>query len=163
VYEVDASIIGGWVGSLIWPFIRISSFFMVAPVFGAQLVPMRIRIILSLLMSMIIAPHIPAVPIIDTLSVENVVIVAQQILIGIGMGFVLQFLLQMFVMAGQMIAMKMGLGFASMVDPTSGVSVPVVSQFHLLMVTLLFLVINGHLVMIDVLAASFYAIPIGGQ
>lgn len=161
--ELDASVIGSWIGSLFWPFVRIGTFFMVAPIIGAQLVPVRIRILLALLVSMAVAPHIPAVPQVDLLSVENVPIVIQQMLIGLGMGYALQFLLQMFVMAGQLIAMKMGLGFASMVDPTSGVSVPVVSQFHLLMVTLLFLVVNGHLVMIDVLAASFEAIPVSGS
>ncbi len=163
MYELDAASIGGWIGSLAWPFIRISSFFMVVPIIGTQLVPQRVRLILALLLTVLLAPNLQPMPAVDMLSLEAVVIVVQQIAIGIGMGFMLQFLLQMFIMAGQMIAMKMGLGFATMVDPTSGVSVPVLSQFHLMMVTLLFLVMNGHLVMIDILVTSFTALPVGSQ
>lgn len=159
--QIDAAVIGGWIGSLMWPFFRIAGLLMVAPIFGTQLVPARVRIILSFVTAMLLAPHLPPVPQIDLISIPAFVLIAQQILIGAAMGFVLVVLLQIFVAAGQIIAMHMGLGFASMVDPANGVSVTVLSQFHLMMMTLLFLVMNGHLVMIEVIAASFYTMPIG--
>jgi flagellar biosynthetic protein FliR len=77
------------------------------------------------------------------------------------MGFSMQIFLQIFVVGGQIIAMHMGLGFASMVDPANGVTVTVLSQFHLMLITLLFVSMNGHLAMIEVLAASFYTLPVG--
>ncbi len=159
--EFDAAVIGGWLGSLVWPFFRISSFMLAAPIIGPQLVPARIRLMLALLVTMVSAPNLPAMPLVDAVSAESFVLSLQQILIGIGMGLVLQMLLHIFVMTGQMIAMQMGLGFASMVDPANGVSVTVVSQFHLMLATLLFIAMDGHLVMIEVMAGSFSSLPVG--
>jgi len=70
-------------------------------------------------------------------------------------------ILQIFVLAGQTISMQMGLGFASMVDPANGVSVAVLSQWYQVLVTLVFLSINGHLIVLEVLAESFQLMPVG--
>lgn len=146
-----------------WPFIRIGAFFLAAPIFGTQLVSARIRVVLAMLLTMAIAPNLPAMPTIDAVSVSAFLLVSQQILIGIALGFIMQLLLQVFVVGGQIIAMHMGLGFASMVDPSNGVTVTVLSQFHLILITLLFVTMDGHLVMIEVLAESFYAMPVGAE
>lgn len=158
---VNAELIGQWVGQHLWPLFRLASFMMVVPVFGTQLVPARVRLGLALLMTILIVPMIPPVPQVEALSAEAVVITLQQILIGIGMGFVVTALWQLFVVAGQMIAMQMGLGFASMVDPANGVNVPVLSQVYTITITLLFLAMNGHLVMLDVFIESFHTLPVG--
>ena len=133
---------------------------MVVPIFGNQLVPTRIRLIFALLFSLAIFPVLPAMVLPDLLSLQSFLLVLKQVLIGVTLGFLLQVFFHIFVMAGQMIAMQMGLGFASMIDPTNGVSVAVVSQFYVLLVTLLFLSFNGHLVIIDVFIEGFYAIPV---
>jgi flagellar biosynthetic protein FliR len=159
--EFDAASLMTWLGNFMWPFMRVGGFLMASPVIGTQLVPKRVRLILAILITLIVAPLIPALPTMDLISIGSYIIMAQQLLIGIAMGFVLQALLQMFVVGGQLIAMKMGLGFASMVDPSNGVSVTVISQFHLMMATLLFLAMNGHLVMIEVMVESFSVLPIG--
>ncbi len=83
-------------------------------------------------------------------------------MIGAVLGFLVQLFFHIFVLAGQMVAMQMGLGFASMVDPTNGVSVAVVSQFYVLLVTLLFLSFNGHLVVFEVMIEGFTLLPIAG-
>ncbi|MDY0007980.1 MAG: flagellar biosynthetic protein FliR, partial [Spongiibacteraceae bacterium] len=88
------------------------------------------------------------------------VVAAQEILVGVALATALQLLLHVFVMAGQMMAMQMGLGFASMVDPANGISVTVMSQLYLMIVTLLFLAVDGHLAMIQVLSESFSALPV---
>lgn len=152
--------IGAWMGQLLWPLFRIASFFMVIPIIGTQLVPMRVRLGLAILVTMAVAPMIDAVPEIDALSLEAVMVTLQQILIGTLMGFMFVLLMQLFVVAGQMIAMQMGLGFASMVDPANGVNVPVLSQIFLIAITLMFLAMNGHLVMIEVIVESFRSWPI---
>ena len=159
---VDTAVIGGWISSVLWPFFRIGGFFLAAPIFGTQLVSARIRIVLAILVTLILVPNLPAMPVIDSLSITSFIIVAQQLLIGIAMGFSLQLLLQLFVVGGQIIGMHMALGFASMVDPSNGVTVTVLSQFHLMLVTLLFVSMNGHLAMVEVLIESFYALPVGG-
>lgn len=159
--QFDVATLQAWVGQFLWPLIRIGAFFMVAPVIGTQMVPARIRLLLALLVTMAIAPQLTGLPQVDALSPASVVMVAQNVLIGVAMAFFLQLMLHTFVMTGQLIAMKMGLGFASLNDPTNGVIVTVVSQFYLFLATLLFLAMNGHLVMIDVLVESFHTLPVG--
>ncbi len=150
-----------WLAQLLLPFFRIAAFFMVVPIFGNQLVALRVRVLFALTTAIALFPILPAVPEIDPLSLAMVLGVLEQIVVGATLGFLLQIFFHIFVLAGQMIAMQMGLGFASMIDPTNGVSVAVVSQFYVLLVTLLFLAFNGHLVLIDVLVEGFAAIPIG--
>lgn len=151
-----------WVSQWMLPFVRVGSFMMMAPVFGSDFVPIRVRLILALAISLFVAPLLPPVPEMDALSASMIVVLLQQVLIGILMGFFLQMVFQVFVLLGQMIAMQMGLGFASMMDPANGVNVPILSTFYLMFVTLLFLTLDGHLIMIDVLAQSFSRYPISG-
>lgn len=154
--------ITAWINAYLWPFFRIGALVGAAPIFGTGLVPMRIRLGLALTLTLVIAPVIPAMPLIDPLSATGILISVQQVLIGLVMGFALQLVFAVFVFSGELIAMSLGLGFASMNDPVSGVMVPTVSQFYTLMVTLLFLAIDGHLVLIDVLARSFTTLPVAG-
>ncbi len=143
------------------PLTRITAFFIAAPIFGTRVFSARIRLVLSIAVTIIVVPYIPDVPSVSALSLSMLVIIAQQILIGVALGFIFQVVFQLFVLAGQYIAMKLGLGFASMNDPSNGVSVTIVSQFYLLTTTLLFISFNGHLVLINVLVDSFSIIPIG--
>lgn len=159
--QFDIEALQYWIMQFLWPLIRVSAFFLVAPVIGTQLVPPRVRLILALLLVMAIAPQLQDMPAVDPLSPLAIVLVAQQLLIGLGLGFFLQLLIHAFVMSGQIIATKMGLGFASMNDPANGVVVTVVSQFYLMLITLLFLSLNGHLVMLEVLVESFAVLPVG--
>jgi flagellar biosynthesis protein FliR len=77
------------------------------------------------------------------------------------LGFTTVVLFQVFTIAGQFIAMQMGLGFASMVDPTNGISVTIVSQFFLMLVSLTFVAMDGHLVLLSVLIEGFLRAPLG--
>ena len=159
--EISADLINQWVGQHLWPLFRLASFMMVIPFIGTQLVPARVRLGLALIITILVVPMIPPVPQVDAFSADGVVITLQQILIGVGMGFALTALFQLFVVAGQMIAMQMGLGFASMVDPANGVNVPVLSQIYTITITLLYLAMNGHLVVFEVFIESFRTLPIG--
>ena len=156
-----SSEIMSWVGSFMWPLIRIAALVGVAPVFGARTVPVRAKLVFALVLTLVIAPVSPPVPVIDPLSGEAVLIVLNQILIGTAMGLALQMVFAMFIVGGQIIAFQMGLGFASMVDPSSGTQVPVVSQFYVIVLTLVFLALDGHLTFINVIANSFHTLPIG--
>ena len=151
----------GWLASLLWPFMRIGAMLVATPVFSANSVPVRVRVLLALTIAWVLTPVIPAPPQIDLFSAEALLIGVYQVLIGVAMGFILQMVFSAFVIAGQSIAMSMGLGFASIVDPQNGVQVPVVSQAFLIMVTLVFLALNGHLLLIEVLAESFQRLPVG--
>jgi len=135
--------------------------FTVMPIFGGRLVPVRVRLILALVITYVLVPVIPPVPAVEPFSGEGVAIVVQQLLIGLAMAFILQLVFAAMVLGGQSVAMSMGLGFASMVDPQNGIQVPVVGQYYVVVATLLFLAMNGHLALIVVLAESFQIMPIG--
>lgn len=153
--------ITAWIGAYFWPFLRIGAMLMVAPVFSARTVPKRVRITLGLGLAVMVAPLLPAMPVVDALSPAGVLIEINQVVIGLAMGFTLQLVFSAFVTAGQAVAMSMGLGFASLVDPQNGIQVPVISQFYLISSTLLFLVFNGHLQLIAMVVDSFHTLPIG--
>ncbi|BDM63813.1 flagellar biosynthetic protein FliR [Shewanella sp. NFH-SH190041] len=99
-------------------------------------------------------------PDIAPFSLQAVFVIAQQILIGAAMGLVTVLLVQTFVLTGQIIGMQTSLGFASMVDPASGQQTPVVGNLFLLLTTMIFLAVDGHLVMIRMLVASFDTLPV---
>jgi len=133
---------------------------MTAPVFGARTVPVRIRLGLSFAIALVLLPGLSKGPAIEVFSVDSILIIAQQILIGVVMGFTLQMVLSAVITGGQVVAMQMGLGFAAMVDPQNGVQTPVLSQFYVIMVVLIYLSLNGHLVLFEVLRDSFVTIPV---
>lgn len=153
--------ITAWIGSFLWPFFRIGAMLMVAPVTSANYVPVRARLIIALAITLVIVPTLPEPPMATPFSWDGMAIIMQQLLIGIAMGFVLMLVFAAVVTGGQLIAMQMGLGFASMVDPQNGAQVPVLSQIFVVMTTLLFLVMDGHLILIAMVAESFRLLPIG--
>lgn len=151
-----------FIGQYLWPMLRIGAFYFAIPIVGARTVPARVRIILTLFTTILLVPLLPPAPIISMMSLEALVLVVKEVVIGLAMGFMLQVVLHVFVLAGQFISLKMGLGFAAMNDPSSGVSVTVLSQFYLLLSTLLLLAIDGHIVIIHMLIDSFTTLPISG-
>lgn len=157
---ISGADITAWLGTYLWPFFRIGALVGVAPLFGARTVPVRLRIGIALVLTAVIAPLLPSAPAIDPISALGVMVTVQQVLIGLAMGFSLLLVFGAFILGGQIFAMQMGLGFASMVDPQRGVQVPMVSQFYVLLVTLIFLALDGHLVVIQVLADSFRTMPV---
>ncbi len=149
------------VGSWMWPFFRVAGLVMSAPIMGTRSVPVRIRLILAIAITMVIVPVIKLPDAIDPFSAVAMLTTLQQILIGIAMGLTVRVVFVVLEMAGQLIGQLMGLMLASMVDPVNGNRVPIIGQFYLLLATLLFLSIDGHLIMIKALADSFQQLPVG--
>ena len=102
-------------------------------------------------------------PKVDAISLASFIIILQQMLIGIALGFIVEMLTQVYVIAGQLIAMQTGLGIATTVDPSQGASVVVISQWFLFLVSLVFISLNGHLVLIEILIDSFTTFPVSMQ
>ncbi|EAR60567.1 flagellar biosynthetic protein FliR [Neptuniibacter caesariensis] len=152
-----------WVAAFLWPLFRIGSFFMAVPLLGSQLVNARIRLMLALAVTAVIAPMLPEMPAFNGLSVESYLIIAQQVIVGAMLGFLFQVFYQVFVLGGQMIAMQMGLGFASMTDPANGISVVMLGQFYLTLIMMIFVALNGHLIMIEIVVRSFEVLPVSLQ
>jgi flagellar biosynthetic protein FliR len=152
--------LNSWLSAYLWPLMRIGAMLLATPVFYSRQLPVRLRLLLSLILTWLIVPSLPPQPAIDVLSHTGFVIMLQQILIGISMGLILQMVFSALVFGGQVIAYSMGLGFASMVDPQNGVQVPVLAQYYLIFATLLFLTLNAHLLAIDLLVDSFHSLPV---
>ncbi|HMN44419.1 MAG TPA: flagellar biosynthetic protein FliR [Povalibacter sp.] len=151
-----------WFVQYFFPFIRIGACFLAAPVFAANFVPARVRLLLAGAVAIIIGPLIP-VPAITPFSIEGVIATVQQIIIGVAVAFVLQLIFDALAMGGQLLSNTMGLGFAYNVDPLRGVGTPVLGQLYMILVTLTFLALNGHLRLIELLAQSFTTLPSGAQ
>lgn len=143
-----------------WPLLRISALFISLPIFSINAVSARIRLLLSLAITLVVMPLIEPPSELTLFSAEGLMVTVQQLFIGLVSGFVLQITFAAVVFGGQAIAYGMGLGFASMVDPQNGQQVPVVAQFYVVLSTLLFLGMNAHLLLIEMLVDSFKTLPI---
>ncbi|MEM9102081.1 MAG: flagellar biosynthetic protein FliR [Pseudomonadota bacterium] len=144
-----------------FPFSRIAAVVMSMSIIGNRTIPAQIKLLLALTLTIVSAPFVEIIPDVSLLSLSSALIIIEQIIIGVGIGFITKLLFETFILGAQIIAMQTGLGFASMIDPTNGLQVPVLSQFYLLLVTLMFLAIDGHLVVIELMINSLNTLPIG--
>ena len=141
------------------PFARISSFFIVAPFFALEAVNARIRIAISFVITLLAINLVDFNP--SSLSMSGLSSqILIQILIGTFSGFLFVIINGALTIAGQAISNSLGLGMANMVDPSLG-SVPLLSQFFIILSTLIFITINGHLVITNIILQSFSIIPLG--
>ena len=149
------------VALFIWPLMRISAMFVSVPLFSIRAVPARVRLILSVAITLVIMPLLPPLPAVEMFSYTGFMMAVAQVMIGLTSGFILQLVFAAVVFAGQGIALSMGLGFSMMVDPQNGQQVPVIAQFYTVTTTLLFISLDGHLLLIQMLLDSFKTLPIG--
>ena len=142
--------------------VRLSAFFLVAPVFSASAVtlPLRVAIMMGITFALMSSITVPAI---DLFSPLGFTTVAREAVIGISIGIIFQIMFSSVAMAGEHIALSMGLGFASMIDPQTGAQSPVITQFLSILLILIFLVTEGHHVLLRQLAARYKVAPIGGD
>ena len=152
-----------WISGFIWPLTRIMGVIAVAPLFGNVSVPARVKIALGVLLSLIIAPTVPEVPALDPMSLQGVLILLQQLVIGLAIGFAMRIVFAGVEMAGEITGMTMGLGFASFFDPQTRARSSAISQFLALLTLMIYLATNLHLVLLSTLAQSFDLLPISSS
>ena len=161
--QFDTAALTGWAMALLWPFIRLLAFTATAPVFGHNAVPRPAKLAVALVLTILIAPTLPPMPDVPPVSYAGVWLVLQQIVIGVAMGLVMRVVFAVVQAAGDYIGLQMGLGFASFYSPAAGANIMVISRFLNLLAILFFLAINGHLLMIRILAESFITLPVGAS
>lgn len=152
-----------WIAALLWPLTRILALIASAPLFGNKGVPARLKIALGVMLALIVAPAIPAAPAVDPVSWAGLLILIQEMLIGLAMGFAMRIVFAAIEMAGEVSSLTMGLGFASFFDPLTQGRSSAVSQFLALVATMAFLAVNAHLVLLEALAESFFTLPISAS
>jgi flagellar biosynthetic protein FliR len=161
--QVTLADMNAWVAGLLWPLTRILGLVAAAPIFGNTSVPARVKVALGLILAMIMAPTVPTLPAIDPMSWAGLLIVLQELLVGVSMGFVMRIVFAAIEMAGEISSMTMGLGFAATYDPQTRGRSAALTQFLTLIATLAFLAVDAHLILLAALAESFIALPIGAS
>lgn len=149
-----------WIASILWPLTRILGLISTAPLFGNVSVPARVKIGLGIMLSIIIAPGVPALPAMDPMSLPGLLILVQQLVIGAAIGFSMRIVFAGIELAGEISSMTMGLGFAVFYDPQSRGRTSAISQFIALLTLMIYLATNLHLVLLSTLAQSFTSLPI---
>ena len=144
--------------SFVLPFARISSFILSAPIFPLQACTVRFRVLFSAVLTFVVVGSLgfdaQALSLTELMS-----LVVMQVFIGVFAGFLLQIVNGAVAVGGQAISNSMGLGMASLVDPSLG-NVPVISQFLIILSTFIFMAIDGHLILIQLLLYSFDSIAV---
>ena len=158
--QLTSAEINTWMAALLWPLTRILGLIAAAPIFGNTSVPVPVKVSLGVILAAIMAPAIPALPAADPMSMAGFLILIQELLIGLAMGFAMRIVFAAVEMAGEISSLTMGLGFASVYDPQTRGRSSAVSQFLALIATMAFLAVNAHLVLLEALAESFYTLPI---
>lgn len=158
--HVTSAQLSAWLALFIFPFVRILALVASSPVLGNKQVPARVKIGLSLMLAIIISPTLDAPPDVDVASAMGLLVLMQQILAGLAIGFSMRLIFTAIEMCGEFVGMQMGLGFASFYDPLNASFTPVVAQFLGIIGALAFLGMNGHLLMIEALAGSFHTFPV---
>lgn len=148
-----------WIGQFFWPFVRILALFAAAPAFNSMAIPARAKVALAFVVAVAIAGTVQQTAPLD-LSWNSAVLAVEQVLVGLAIGFAMQLTLTAMMVAGEFVGMQMGFGFASLFDFQSGFQVPVMGNFFSLVALLLFVALNGHLVLLGVLVKSFAIVPI---
>ncbi|XPF96164.1 flagellar biosynthetic protein FliR [Colwellia sp. RE-S-Sl-9] len=161
--EFTDAVINQFIADFILPFTRISALIMSMIGFGSKTIPSSIKLGLCVVVTVAVMPAIPPSNVGNIFSLATALLIAKQIIIGIMLGFVTTLVINTFILAGQIIAMQTGLGFASLVDPASGMNVPAVGQFFLILSSLLFWVMDGHLAYLQFVVTSFDTLPIGSN
>jgi len=152
--------INALIASFLWPFTRIMGLLAIAPLFGNRSIPARIKVALGLLLSAIVAPTVGALPQMDPMSLTGVLVLAQQFIIGIAMGFAMRIVFTAVELAGELCGMTMGLGFATFFDPQSAGRSSAISQYLSLITLMVYLAANLHLVVLSTLVDSFTIMPV---
>lgn len=150
-----------WLNTFLWPFARVAALVGSSPILGESTVPVRVKIGISVFITLIISPTLPTPPAISPASYTGLWIVAQQILIGLAMGLTMRIVFAIVQTAGEFVGLQMGLAFASFFDPATGANTAVLARLLNVVASLLFVVVNGHLILIMGLAHSFEILPIG--
>lgn len=142
-------------------FCRITSFFVVAPIFSARHVPMQFKLGLALFVSLMCLPATGTSSItMDTLYIASIF---KEILIGLLLGFVAYMFFTVVQVAGAFIDMQMGLSMANIIDPMTGVSSPIMGNFKYMLAMLLFLSFDGHHWLLRAIVQSYEWVPLQNE
>jgi len=141
--------------------LRIGAFLVASPFFGSRMIPLTVRIVFSIALGLGIMSQVEFPDLQILIGASLVLIVFQEVFVGLACGMVLSICFSSVILAGEKIAATSGLAFAAQIDPTSGAQSPVISQIFQLFFFFFFFSLNGHLIIFDLIFKSFELVPIG--
>ena len=139
--DVSFDQLHAWLTAFLWPFMRLSGFFLAAPLLGHSAVPNRVKIGLAALLCIVVAPALPPLPAAPVWSWAGLGIVVEQTLIGVAMGLALRMMFTVVQAAGEFIGLQMGLAFATFVSP-DGANTMILSRLFYMITLLMFLAVG---------------------
>lgn len=159
--SISEAQLAAWISPIFWPFLRVLALFTSAPVFSSRAIPIRAKVVLAFLVALAMQAGLPDSPIIGFTDPRAVEVVIQQVGVGLAIGFAVRVVFAAVELAGEVVGFQMGLNFASFFDPTIGAQSSAVARFFGQMTVLLFLALNGHLMVLMAIHKSFVAFPVG--
>ncbi|MES2014103.1 MAG: flagellar biosynthetic protein FliR [Pseudomonadota bacterium] len=158
--SVSSELLQTWIIALLWPLTRVLGVIAASPIFSHGSIPNQVKLGLGITLTLIIVPTLPPLPQFNIFSFQGLLILVQQLIIGLAIGFSMRLVFSAVELAGQVIGMSMGLGFASFYDPQTQGQSTAINQFLVLLAMLVFLSLDGHLMIVTALANSFITMPI---
>jgi flagellar biosynthetic protein FliR len=152
-----------WLSPVFWPFIRVLALFSALPVLGQRTVPVRVRVGLSGLIVVAAQASLPPMPVVALDSALALALIAQNVLIGLTLGFAVRIVFAAVEFAGELIGLQMGLNYAGFFDPSSGSQGTATSRFFGTTIAFLFIAINAHLLVVVAVVGSFNAFPVSPE
>ncbi|RPE80852.1 flagellar biosynthetic protein FliR [Vulcaniibacterium tengchongense] len=150
----------GMLAAVLWHALRVGAALQVLPMVGGRGVPARVRLVVALALAGALSALLPAPPP-AALDAATVLGVLREFAVGIAIGLILRLAFEAGQLAGELVSQGMGLSFATLADPLSGASSPVLAQWFYLAFGLLFFAFDGHLALVRALLDSYRALPVG--
>ncbi|HUG57999.1 MAG TPA: flagellar biosynthetic protein FliR [Candidimonas sp.] len=158
--SVDIDQLYTWINAFLWPFFRILALLLTAPLLSESAIPSQVKIGFAAIVTIAIAPALGPMPDLPTASYAGLWIAVQQVLIGLALGLTMRVVFAAVQTAGEFIGLQMGLSFASFFDPATGANTAVLARIMNVVAMLLFLAVNGHLLMLGGFMRTFDILPI---
>lgn len=152
-----------WVAPVFWPFLRVLAMFTAAPIFSSRALPIRARIVLAFLIAVTVQAGLPTMPIVGFNDEGALAAALQQVIIGLAIGFSIRVVFASMELAGEVVGFQMGLNFAAFFDPSMNTQSSALGRFFGQMAALMFVVLNGHLLVLMAVCKSFEAFPVGSN
>jgi flagellar biosynthetic protein FliR len=152
-----------WLAPVFWPLIRVLALFSALPVLGQRTVPMRVRVALALLIVVAAQASLPPMPAVALDSMQAFALIAQNVLIGLTLGFAVRIVFAAVEFAGELAGLQMGLNYAGFFDPGSGSQGTATSRLFGTTIGFMFIVVNAHLLVVAAVVGSFRAFPVGAE
>lgn len=152
-----------WISPLLWPFLRVLAMFTAAPIFSMRAIPVRLKVALAFLVAVCAQAALPDQPVVPIDSAAAWGAVVQQVGVGLSIGFAVRLVFVAIELAGEMIGLQMGLNYASFFDPSSNSQRGALTGFYSNMAMWLFVVVNGHLMVLMAVLKSFQTFPVDGN